>query len=98
MKVPILNPSAYAKFWLRPAATVDDTPSNSSVLATRINSAGLASNATDGSTGYGLGQRLFEQFVPLPLDPTRLDRSVLNQMTDQLLVQIRNPPFRQISG
>ena len=40
-----------------------------------------------------LGQRLFEQFAPLPLDPTRLDRSVLNQMTDQLLVQIRNPLF-----
>jgi hypothetical protein len=37
-----------------------------------------------------LGQRFFEQFAPLPLDPTRLDRSVLNQMTDQLLVQIRN--------
>jgi hypothetical protein len=40
-----------------------------------------------------LGQRFFEQFAPLPLDPTRLDRSVLNQMTDQLLVQIRNPLF-----
>ena len=69
-------------------------PSDSSVLATRINSAGLALERHGWKHWVmELGQRFFEQFAPLPLDPTRLDRSVLNQMTDQLLVQIRNPLF-----